>query len=74
MKDYYVNTREAIDKYNQVANKISTDPNETNETEDEFLANFCLYLAHALVKDTGFGQTSRDELEKMADIINVVIR
>jgi len=46
----------------------------TTEEEDEFLSNYCVYLAHALVKDTGFGQTSRDELVKVADIINDIIR
>ena len=72
--DYYPNTRQTIDRYNQVINKIYDDPNETYEEEDEFLHNFCLHLAHALIKDTGYGQESREELGKIADIINDVIR
>ena len=38
------------------------------------MSNFCIYLAHALIKDTGTGATSREELSKMADIINDVVR
>ena len=74
MKDYYVNTRNLIDKYNEVINKIVSSCYESTEQEDEFLTNFCIYLAHALIKDTGMGQTSREELGKVADIINDVIR
>ena len=51
-----------------------TTRSELSNDEDEYLANFCLYLAHALIKDTGEGQLARDEIEKVADIINVVIR
>ena len=74
MRDYYTHTREVIDTYNQISHKIKTGSEETTEKDDEFMANFCIYLAHALIKDTGFGQTSRDELCKVADIINDVIR
>ena len=74
MKDYYINTRNCIDTYNAIQDKIQNHIDTTNETEDEFLHNFCIYFAHALIKDTGFGQTSREELEKVADIINDVIR
>ena len=73
MKDYYSNTRACIDRYNEILERIKSDPHPTQEDEDEFLQNFCLHLAHALIKDTGCGQQSRDELGKVADIINVVI-
>lgn len=52
---------------------IKNSPAETSEETDEFLTNFCLYLAHALIKDTGYGQQSRDELNRVADIISDVI-
>ena len=74
MKDYYKNTRKCIDQYNQILNKIKTCDECTVDDEDEFLANFCIYLAHALIKDHGFGSISREELSKIADIINDVIR
>lgn len=74
MEDYYVNTRNIIDKYNEVINKIVSSHYESTEQEDEFLTNFCIYLAHALIKDTGMGQLAREELGKVADIINDVIR
>ena len=47
---------------------------EVSDEQDEFLTNFCLYLAHALIKDTGEGGDAREELTKVADIINDVIR
>lgn len=53
--------------------KISHSEETTNNDEDEVLQNFCIYLAHALIKDTGFGQQSREELAKVASIINDVI-
>ena len=74
MKDYYANLRQCIDTYNMIQDKIKNHTDTTNDAEDEFLANFCIHFAHALIKDTGFGQTSRDELEKIADIINDVVR
>ena len=74
MKDYYTNTRKTIDTYNEIQNKIKTAPDPTVDDEDEFVANFCIHLAHALIKDTGFGDRSREELTKVADIINDVIR
>ena len=73
MKDYYKNTRQVFDIYNKIMEKIQTSLDETTDDEDEFVANFCLHLAHALIKDTGAGQTSREELCKVADIINTVI-
>lgn len=74
MKDYYENTRNVIDKYNQIHNKVYNDPDETFSEEDEFLQNFCLHFAHALIKDTGYDGRDREELCKVADIINDVIR
>ena len=74
MKDFYKTTRSCIDKYNEICDKVTNDSQEISNDEDEYLTNFCLYLAHALIKDTGEGQLARDEIEKVADIINVVIR
>lgn len=74
MKDYYVNTRKCIDKYNNVQEQVKACNYELNDDQDEFLINFPIYLAHALIKDTGTGQVSREQLEKTADIINDVIR
>ncbi len=74
MKNYYQNTIDCIKKYNQIINTIQFSPVETNDEEDEFLDNFCIYLAHALIKDHGTGQLSREELCKVADIINDVCR
>lgn len=73
-QDYYPATRQVIDKYNMVVNKIYDDPEETYEDEDEFLQNFCIHLAHALIKDTGYDSRDREELCKVADIINDVVR
>ena len=74
MKDYYKNTRECIDHYNTLQDKLWLAAEDTTEDEDEFLINFCVYLAHALIKDTGTGGKSREELSKTADIINDVVR
>lgn len=74
MKDYYSNTRACIDRYNEILERIKSNPHPTQEDEDEFLQNFCLHLSHALIKDTGYGQLSREELCRVADIINDVIR
>lgn len=73
MKDFYPNTRNVIDKYNQVQDRIMRGNEESTEAEDEVLANFCLHLAHALIKDTGTGQLAREELCRVADIIKDVI-
>lgn len=73
MKDYYVNTRNILDKYNQTLDHIRNGKTETSEEQDEFLTNFCIYLAHALIKDTGYDGNAREELGKVADIINDVI-
>ena len=74
MKDYYLNTRKCIDTYNNYLCEIKGAPQELSDDKDEFLQNFCLHLAHALIKDTGSGQIARDELCKVADIINDVCR
>ena len=73
MKDFYHNTRSVIDNFNLIQNKILTSPDETTQDEEELLDNFCVYLAHALIKDTGTGQLAREELVKVADIINIVV-
>lgn len=73
MKNYFKNTMELFDRYNQVIDKIKTSQLATTEDEDEFLANFSLYLAHALIKDYGMGAVSREELSKCAMIIGDVI-
>ena len=74
MKDYYANTRKTIDMYNQTIDCINNCQDETSDEQDEFLQNFCIYLAHALIKDTGYGGRAREELTKVADIINDVCR
>lgn len=74
MKDFYRSTRLCIDRYNELYDKIINGVEELTDEEDEFIDNFCLYLSHALIKDTGTGQMARAELSKMANIINDVIR
>lgn len=73
MKDYYKYTRQAIDRYDNIMEDIKTKTTEIDEESEEFVMNFCLHLAHALIKDTGSGQLAREELGKVADIINDVI-
>ena len=73
MKDYYKATRECIDKYNQVLEEIYHGATELSDDQDEYLTNFCMYLAHALIKDHGGGQLAQEELRKMATIIIDVI-
>lgn len=73
MKNYYENTTQIINKYNETINQIEHGSFETSERQDEFLQNFCIYLAHALIKDHGFGSHSREELCKVADIIRDVV-
>lgn len=68
-KNYYTNTMDCLNKYNEICHKIACSPDETTEEEDEYLQNFALYLAHSLIKDFGFGPVSRNELIKVADII-----
>ena len=47
---------------------------ETTDIEDEMIANYPLYIAHALIKDAGNSKFAREELCKMADIINDICR
>lgn len=47
---------------------------ETTDDEDEIIYNHCLHLAHALIKDAGISSAARDEIGKMADIINDAIK
>lgn len=74
MIDYYKHTRECLDNYNRLQNKIKTCIEETTDEEDELMINHSLYLANALIKDAGLSSIARDELCKMADIINDVCR
>lgn len=55
MKNYYSNTTRCINRYNNIIDKISSSSKETTDEEDEFLQNFVIYFAHALIKDHGFG-------------------
>lgn len=73
MKDYYKYTRQAIDRYDNIMEDIKTKMTEINDEDEEFVMNFCIHFAHALIKDTGGGQLAREELGKVADIINDVI-
>lgn len=70
MKTYYPNTISCLNNYAEICDKIMHSAyDETTDEEDEYLQNFALYLAHALIKDFGYGQASRQELIKVADII-----
>jgi len=69
MTDYFVNTRSAIDKYNEIINHIQTSSHETTDEDDEYIYNYHLYLAHALLMDYGPQGTSRSELRQIAKII-----
>lgn len=71
MKNYYKNTTECIEKYNQIVDVIINYERETTDEEDEFIQNFCIYFAHALIKDY---PGSKDEICKVAGIINTVCR
>ena len=55
MKDFYENTRAVMDRYNIIMDNIVHSEEETSKSDDEFLDNFCIYLAHSLIKDTGDG-------------------
>ena len=74
MKDYYENTKAVFNRYNAVQEKIQSHSEETNAEDDEFLQNFCIYFAHALIKDTGYGAHSREELTRICDVVLDVIR
>lgn len=74
MFDNYKYTRECIDEFNMIQEKIRTGLEETTDEEDEKMINHSLYLAHALIKDVGKGPIAREELCKTADIINDICR
>ena len=74
MIDFYKNTRKCIDDYNMIQEKIRTSAEETDDAEDEFMMNYSLYFAHALVKDAGNSKYAREELCRVADIINDICR
>lgn len=69
MKDYYRNTRACISEYNRIINKILTCEQELTDKEEERLDNHCIYLAHALIKDAGPGDKTREEMRKMCTVI-----
>lgn len=73
MKNYYENTFECLNKFNEIQDKMQNSSENTTEEEDEFIVNFCIYLAHALIKDTGTGGRAREELCRAADVINDVL-
>ncbi len=73
MKDYYKHVRECIDTYNKIQDKMHCSQYDTTEDEDEFIINHCMHLAHALIKDAGYGEQSREELSKVCNIIQDVI-
>lgn len=73
MTDYFINTREAIDKYNSIVDCIKNGKIEIDDKDDEYIYNFHLYLAHALLKDYGPDGISRSELKQVAKIILDVI-
>lgn len=69
MKDYYRNTRACISEYNRIIDKVFTGEQELTDEEDEKLDNHCLYLAHALLKDAGPGEKSREDMRKMCTVM-----
>lgn len=69
MQDLFKNTRQLFDRYNDVTYRAWVSNEELTDDEDEFLTNFCIYLAHALIKDYGMGGVARDELMRCAKII-----
>lgn len=74
MEDLFENTRKLFDKYNDITYRVWKSGEELSDDEDEFLTNFCIYLAHALIKDYGMGGVARDELLRCAKIIEDVIK
>ena len=74
MKDFYKNTRARIDEYNRIQDKMRNCADETTDGEDEIIYNHCIYLAHAIIKDAGMSEAAREEMGKMADIINDIIK
>ena len=47
---------------------------DTTDEEDEKIYNHCIYLAHAIIKDCGMSKVARQEMGRMADIINNIIK
>lgn len=74
LKDYYKNTRECIDEYNEIVEKVFEDTQELTDELTEKLDHHCIYLAHALLKDAGPGATARQELSRMCDVIKAVLK
>ena len=74
MEDFYKYTRACIDEYNRIQDKIRNCADETTDEEDEIIYNHCIYLAHALIKDCGMSKAAREEMGKMADAINDIIK
>ena len=72
IEDYFTNTRNTFDRYNQIIDKIKTSPTETSDEEDEFLTTFQIMLAHSLSKDFGTG-SYREELKKVAAILEAAL-
>ena len=74
MEDFYKNTRACIDEYNRIQDKMRNCADETTDDEDEIIYNHCIYLAHAIIKDCGMSKVARQEMGRMADIINNIIK
>ena len=74
MEDFYKNTRACIDEYNRIQDKMRNCADETTDDEDEIIYNHCIYLAHAIIKDCGMSKVARQEMGRMADIINDIIK
>ena len=73
MKNFYENTFACMSRYNEIMDQMINDiEHTTTDDQDEFMTNFCVYLAHALIKDTGEGQRARKELCQAAEIIKMV--
>ena len=73
VKDFYSNTRKCINYYNKLMHQMMHGFYEITDEEEEFLDNYCIYLAHALLKDTGPGAHARSELSKVCSIIKDVM-
>jgi len=71
MKNYYYNTISCIEKYNEIMDSANSGSFPA-DNDEEFLQNFFIYFAHALIKDAGRTRFNREELSRMADIINFV--
>ena len=74
MKDYYQNVRKCIDRYNTILDDLEKSTHSLTDDREEFILNFCIYFAHALIKDTGRSDSTDEFLSKVADIINDVVR